>query len=188
MGKLDELKRASGAIAAESMGVRRSSAPMHGASPAPTRARPDAGSYPEQDRLRDHPGPHHSRPSTAPGGIRARGAGTARQSLRTKGQLQPIRVRWDEAASRYVIVCGERRWRAAEMAGLTTVTAIVMDAPVTPAELLALQLIENCVREDLRPIDQAKAFKALIDVNGWSTRELAEELAIDQSGVVPHWP
>ena len=90
------------------------------------------------------------------------------ESLKTRGQLQPIRVRWDEAQGKYVIICGERRWRAARMAGLATMSCVVSEGPIDAGELLALQLIENCLREDLRPIEQARAFKSLMDRNGWS--------------------
>jgi ParB family chromosome partitioning protein len=106
------------------------------------------------------------------------------ESLRTRGQLQPIRVRWDDARSRYLIVCGERRWRAARIAGMPSMSCVIMDAPATPAELLALQLVENLVREDLKPIEQAKAFRSVMESNSWSTHDVARELAVDQSSVV----
>jgi ParB family chromosome partitioning protein len=106
------------------------------------------------------------------------------ESIRVRGQLQPIRVRWDEERSLYVIICGERRWRAARMAGATTMSCVITDGPISSAELLSLQLVENMVREDLKPIEQAKAFRAVMDLNGWSTHEVARELAVDQSSVV----
>ena len=67
-------------------------------------------------------------------------------SLRTKGQLQPIRVRWDEDRGFYIIIMGERRWRAAIQAGLVTLSCVVHQGPVEPGELLTLQLVENAVR------------------------------------------
>ena len=106
------------------------------------------------------------------------------ESLKARGQLQPIRVRWDEGSSAYVIVCGERRWRAAGMAGLSGLECIVMDAPVGTDELLALQLVENLMREDLKPIEQAKAFRSLMDQHGWSTHRVAGELGVSQNHVV----
>ena len=104
--------------------------------------------------------------------------------MKARGQLQPIRVRWDEERDQYIIVCGEHRWRAAEMAGLPTMSCIIMEGVIEPSELLALQLIENMLREDLRPIEQARAFKTLMERNGWSTRQLADALAIVQPQVV----
>jgi ParB family transcriptional regulator, chromosome partitioning protein len=105
------------------------------------------------------------------------------ESLRTRGQLQTIRVRWEESRGAYVIICGERRWRAAVKAGLPTIGAIVVEGTMTPAELLAVQLVENCLREDLRPVEQSKAYRALMEQNGWSIRQLAGELALDHSAV-----
>jgi ParB family chromosome partitioning protein len=105
------------------------------------------------------------------------------ESLKTRGQLQPIRVRWDEGRGAYVIIAGERRWRAAERAGLTTLSCVVHDGPIDPAEMLTVQLVENALREDLKPVEQAKAFKRLMVTHGWSGNQLAKELAITQSSV-----
>ena len=104
-------------------------------------------------------------------------------SLKARGLLQPIRVRWDEASGRYLVVAGERRWRASAMAGLATITAIVADEPADAGELLADQLVENCLREDLKPIEQARAYRRLMDLRGWSGNRLAQELAIAQGTV-----
>ena len=76
------------------------------------------------------------------------------ESLKERGQLQPIRVRWDAAMERWVIIAGERRWRASVQAGLPTITAVEASKPLTEDEILEEQLIENCVREDLRPISK----------------------------------
>lgn len=183
MSKLDDLMRASRGIASESMGRHHSAGPMHGASPppAPDRLRgvarsKDAAEIP-LDRIERDPG--QPREEFDPDAL-ARLA----ESLRTRGQLQPIRVRWDEGRGVYVIVCGERRWRAAGMAGMPTMSCIIMDGPATPSELRSLQLIENMVREDLKPVEQARAFRAIMDINGWSTHDVARELAVDQSSVV----
>ncbi len=105
------------------------------------------------------------------------------ESLRERGQLQPIRVRWDAAMERWVIIAGERRWRASALAGLPTITAVEATRPLTNDEILEEQLIENCVREDLKPIEQARAYKALIDSRGISQRQLAEKLRIAQATV-----
>ena len=70
------------------------------------------------------------------------------------------------------------------MAGIPTMTCIVQEGAIAPGELLTLQLIENLMREDLRPLEQAKAFQGLMGLNGWSVRQLARELAIDHSGVI----
>jgi ParB family transcriptional regulator, chromosome partitioning protein len=105
------------------------------------------------------------------------------ESIRTKGLLQPISVRWVEDRKKYIIVAGERRWRGAAMAGMNSISCVVIDRPLGPGELLALQCIENLIREDLKPIEEAKAFRALSTVNNWSGNQLAKELGISQSSV-----
>jgi ParB family chromosome partitioning protein len=105
------------------------------------------------------------------------------ESLKAKGQLQPIRVRWDEGRGVYVIIMGERRWRAAVMARLPLMTCVVHEGALDPGEQLALQLVENALREDLRPVEQAKAYRKLMDMHNWSGNRLAKELAIDQAAV-----
>lgn len=104
-------------------------------------------------------------------------------SLKARGQLQPIRVRWSDAVSRWIIVTGERRYRAAVLAGLPTLACIEAKGPLTTEDILEDQLVENCLREDLKPIEQARAFKALIDRRGWSYRQLAEALHIGPASV-----
>src|SRR5206468_5331750 len=99
------------------------------------------------------------------------------ESLKERGQLQPIRVRWEAGMDKWVIIAGERRWRAATLAGLATVAAVEASGPLTDDEILGDQLVENCVREDLKPIEQARAFKALMDRNDWSAIRLAKALS-----------
>jgi len=106
------------------------------------------------------------------------------QSLRRRGQLQPIQVRWDAPRERYVIVCGERRWRAAGMAGLDALACVIVEGEMSEPERLAVQLVENALREDLRPIEQARAYRALIEAQGWTVRQLAAELSIHHAQVV----
>jgi ParB family chromosome partitioning protein len=111
-------------------------------------------------------------------GLRELGA-----SLKERGQLQPARVRWDEALEKWVIIAGERRFRAALLAGLKTLACVEARGDQTPDEILTDQLVENCLREDLKPIEQASAYKALMDRRGWSYRELAEFLHISKGTI-----
>ncbi len=104
-------------------------------------------------------------------------------SLKARGQLQPVRVRWSEPAGRWVIIAGERRYRAAVMAGLPTLMCVEAKGAMTAEEILEEQLVENCIREDLKPIEQARAFKALIDRRGCSYRQLSESLGISHMAV-----
>ncbi len=105
------------------------------------------------------------------------------ESLRAHGQLQPISVRWSEAAGRYLIVAGERRWRASKIAGRRTIAAIVVEGDRGDSQIFEMQLIENCLREDLRPIEQARAFQALMDRNAWTADRVAEVLHLSGASV-----
>jgi ParB family transcriptional regulator, chromosome partitioning protein len=80
-------------------------------------------------------------------------------SIRMDGILQPISVRYEEERNVYVIVHGERRWRAARIAGLASIPAVVRDVPED--RRLIQQLVENVVREDLNALDRAAALRAL---------------------------
>jgi len=106
------------------------------------------------------------------------------ESLRTRGQLQPIQVRWDAGLERFVILMGERRWRAAQVAGVKALSCVVRDGAIADGEKLSIQLVENCLREDLSPVDQAKAFRALMDLEGWAAERLAGQLAISKASVI----
>jgi ParB family chromosome partitioning protein len=186
MGKLDELMRTSAGIASESMGRPTALTPMTRASgpaaaPGPDRLQGITRSKAAAEIPLGKIGPDPAQPREE---FEPEALARLAESMKARGQLQPIRVRWDESRSLYAIICGERRWRAAGMAGMATVSAVIVDGPMDPAELLAVQLVENALREDLKPIEQAKAFRSLMDLNGWSTHQVARELAVDQSSVV----
>jgi ParB family chromosome partitioning protein len=104
-------------------------------------------------------------------------------SLKARGQLQPIRVRWDEAADRYIVVVGERRYRASLLAGLETISCVVASGDPTAEDLLEDQLVENALRVDLRPVEQARAYRILMEAKGLTQRELAERLHISPATV-----
>jgi ParB family chromosome partitioning protein len=105
------------------------------------------------------------------------------KSIREKGQFSPIRVRWMEQHSKWVIISGERRWRATVRAGLPTIECYFHETELKPSEILEQQLIENCLREDLRPIEEARAFQKLMDWNDWSQKELAMALRVSETRV-----
>lgn len=104
-------------------------------------------------------------------------------SLKMEGQLQPIRVRWDEGRGIYVIIAGERRWRAAKLAGLTTLECVISESDQDEKSILRAQVVENALREDLKPVEKAKAFKTVMDLEGLDGKGLAERLNIDPSTV-----
>lgn len=105
------------------------------------------------------------------------------ESLKARGQLQPIRVRWDQDAARWVIISGERRYRAAALAGLPTLVCVEATRPLTADDILEDQLVENCLRSDLKPIEQAQSFKALIARRGWSYRQLGTALNLSSAHI-----
>lgn len=105
------------------------------------------------------------------------------RSIRDKGQLSPIRVRWSEDFKKWVIIAGERRWRATKQAGLPTIDCYFHDGELAKSEVLEQQLIENLLREDLKPLEEAKAFSTLMAMNSWNGKQLAEALRLDPSKV-----
>ena len=101
------------------------------------------------------------------------------QSIRSNGIVQPLLLRHHGA--RYQLVAGERRWRAAQRAGLQRVPAVVRDIPDN--KLLELALIENIQRQELNPIEEAHAYKRLIETLGLTQEVVAQRVGRDRSFV-----
>jgi ParB family chromosome partitioning protein len=101
------------------------------------------------------------------------------ESIRAKGLLLPLLVRRD--GDGYVIVAGERRWRAAQRAGLRELPCIVRE--VSEPEAFELALIENIQREDLNAIEEAQAYQRLIEYHGLTQEELAQRVGKDRSTI-----
>ena len=99
------------------------------------------------------------------------------QSIVSNGVVQPLLVR--KKGTRYELIAGERRWRAAQQAGLARVPVVVRDVP--DDRLLELALIENIQREDLNAIEEAHAYKKLIETIGLTQESLAERVGRDRS-------
>ncbi|HEY8498691.1 MAG TPA: ParB/RepB/Spo0J family partition protein [Limnochordales bacterium] len=95
------------------------------------------------------------------------------ESIRAHGVLEPVVVRPVEGREpvRYELVVGERRWRAAQLAGLTTLPAVVRS--VGDREMLQMALVENLQREDLNPVEEAEAYRRLVEEFGLSQEEVA---------------
>ena len=107
------------------------------------------------------------------------------QSIKSNGVIQPIIVRKIDGG--YRIIAGERRWRAAQMAGLTRVPVVVKElAAGRDAQLLEMALIENIQREDLNPIDQAAAYEKLNTDFNMTQEEIAAAVGKDRSSVANH--
>lgn len=98
-------------------------------------------------------------------------------SVKEHGVLQPILVR-PLPASRYQLVAGERRWRAATAAGLDVIPALIED--IDDETALEISVIENLQREDLSPIDEAMIYDKMIRQHGYSIRKLAQKLGKDK--------
>lgn len=101
-------------------------------------------------------------------------------SIRTQGIIQPIVVR-SIGPNRYEIIAGERRWRAAQMAGLHDVPVVIKD--YSDEDALAVSLIENLQREDLNPIEEAIALQRLIDEFNMTHQQVAEAVGKSRAAV-----
>jgi ParB family chromosome partitioning protein len=109
----------------------------------------------------------------------AQALGELAQSIRSTGVIQPIILR--PIGSRYQLIAGERRWRAAQRAGLHRISAVVRDVP----EQLALEmtLVENLQREDLNPIEQARAFENLMSQFNLTQEDVAAKTGKERSTI-----
>ena len=121
------------------------------------------------------PNPHQPRTDFDPKAV-----SELAQSIREKGILQPIAVR--RYGSGYQLIAGERRFRAARQAECAVVPAIVMDVG-TDQEMMELSLIENIQRENLNPIEEAKAYRMLIDECFLTQDEVAQRVGKDRSTI-----
>lgn len=99
-------------------------------------------------------------------------------SIKEQGIIQPLLVRKTTADNSYELIAGERRWRAAQMAGLHEVPIIIKET--TDQKLLELALIENIQREDLNPIEEAVAFQELMSTYGLNQQQVAEKVGKDR--------
>lgn len=101
------------------------------------------------------------------------------KTIRERGVLSPVLVR--PSGEGYELISGERRWRAAKLAGLEQIPVIVR--PVSDREALEISLIENIQREDLSPLEEAHAYQALLDLYGVTHEQLAARLGRDRSTI-----
>lgn len=146
--------------------------PASGAAPARDAAAEGAAGalqVPVSDIL---PNPRQPRGAMAPEALAELAA-----SIQEHGLIQPLIVTRGRPTDRapYQLIAGERRWRAAQLAGLTTVPVVVKEA--TPQQSLELALVENIQRADLNPLEEAEAFQSLINEFGLSQAEVAERVS-----------
>jgi ParB family chromosome partitioning protein len=100
-------------------------------------------------------------------------------SIREKGILQPLLVR--RKSDGYELIAGERRWRAAQRAGLREIPILVRD--VSDSEMLELSLIENIQRENLNPIEEAEAYKRLVEQFHFTQEEISKKVGKDRTTI-----
>ena len=112
------------------------------------------------------PNPHQPRQALAPDELEE-----LADSIREHGVLQPLLVTRPAGGDSYVLVAGERRWRAAMKAGLDTVPVVVKEA--SSRQMLEMALVENLQRADLNPLEEASAYRALVDEFGLKQEEVA---------------
>jgi ParB family transcriptional regulator, chromosome partitioning protein len=120
--------------------------------------------------------PNRFQPRTAPDSARM---AELTASIRTSGVLEPVVVR--PLGEGYELIAGERRWLAARQAGLRDIPAVIREA--TDAEALELALIENLQREDLNPMEEAKAYERLAEQFGHTQQEIADKVGKDRTTV-----
>jgi len=144
---------------------------------------PDAAGNPSPVRRADNlvpverlfPNPNQPRHDFAPDALE-----DLASSIRTKGVIQPLIVR-RRGAEDYEIVAGERRWRAAQMAQLHDLPVIIKD--LTDSEVLEIALIENIQRADLNAVEEALAYRQLMDRFGHNQEKMAEALSKSRSHI-----
>jgi ParB family chromosome partitioning protein len=185
MGKLDALLRDLSSNLQESIGVR--SAPVRTLTISPRQGVPQAS---PKDGFTRHraagemlleniiPDPDQPRKEFDPGAVER-----LSESIKARGILQPLRVRWNPDLGKHVILVGERRYRAAKRAGLTSVPCIFVETELTGAEILEEQLVENLLREDLNPIEEAHSFKRYMELVGCHAKDLAQLLKVNPTTV-----
>lgn len=99
-------------------------------------------------------------------------------SIREKGVIQPLIITKDEKTDKYFLIAGERRLRAAQLAGLKSVPTVIKES--SPQEMLELALIENIQRKDLNPLEEAFAFQQMIDEFGVSQDDIAKKVGLNR--------
>jgi ParB family chromosome partitioning protein len=105
------------------------------------------------------------------------------ESITRFGQLAPIRVRHDADRGRWVVLVGERRLRACKLAGLERVRVEFVEREMSRADILAEQTVENMVRSPLSPVEQGRAYRRLMDLHGWSAKDLSETIGVEATAV-----
>ena len=180
--KTDRMMSELGGSLAEAVGAR-----VHGAPPAPSPGPVGPSPYDGQTRLDGAvlmpitslvPDPGQPRKTFSDESL-----AELADSIRKRGLLSPARARWDPGVGKWVLINGERRWRAARLVGLEMMPVLCIDGALTPVEIRQEQLFDNLHREDLSDLEEAHAFKDYLDLMGCTQKELAAELCLSPSKV-----
>lgn len=105
------------------------------------------------------------------------------QSLKAVGQLEPVKVRPGEKEGEFIIIYGQRRYEAAKLAGLEGLDCLVDGSGMSEARRLEVQLVENALREGLKPVEESLAYLRLMQAKGLNGKQLAELLHISPAKV-----
>ncbi|GAB5440083.1 MAG: hypothetical protein Fues2KO_04320 [Fuerstiella sp.] len=108
------------------------------------------------------------------------------EHLKSHGVQQPIQLRWNEQHQKWVIVYGHRRFRAARLAGMNSIPCIFTDEQLDEPTIRIRQLVENCQREDLTPLEMARAIQDLVMITGWTHRRIGDELGFSHVTIGRH--
>lgn len=190
MSKASEaLQRRFGQNLSESLGVRSNQSGPSSLPPHPADGQFPRESGPDDGRTRARDAGHMELGRIVPDPDQPRKEFTDEAierlaaSLLKHGQLMPIRVRWNQTLAKWVVISGERRYRAALRAGLKSVACIFAEDGLSPSDILQEQIVENLLREDLKPVEQARAYRQLMDLHNWTAKDLAGELQVSQGAV-----
>ena len=104
-------------------------------------------------------------------------------NIKSHGIQSPIKVRWSDWHQKWMIVFGHRRFRASKLADMETIPATIANDEWDENTIRVMQLIENCQREDLPPVELADAIEALVRLTGWSNRQVGQELSLSHVSV-----
>jgi ParB family chromosome partitioning protein len=104
-------------------------------------------------------------------------------SVRARGILQPVRVRWDAGAGLWVLIAGECRYRSAKAAELSAIPAMRVEGLASPADVLEDQIAEQLLRSTWSPIEEAAALRSIMEARGWQQWELCRALHLSSAGV-----
>jgi ParB family transcriptional regulator, chromosome partitioning protein len=106
------------------------------------------------------------------------------QDIKARGQLQPIRVHWCNMHRKWVIIVGERRYRAIVAVGLTSVFCMFIKHKLTPADIIAERLVDNLLRANPDPLEIARGCQDLMTINAWTAAQVADHLHVSKSTVI----